>query len=151
MKMPSSIADLTMADAIEIFSICNQAGIHHREALARLLMRLNRKTAGELFECLKPLDDGTSAEDVIESMTKSSNARIREFALAVSLSARLGTSLTAQLHNLVQQIRHQWLLDFRLKATQVETQMIIPQVAISLPLTILFALYPSLQMLSGSI
>jgi tight adherence protein C len=151
MKPPTSTANLVLADAAEIFSICNDAGISHRESLLRIHRRSNRESARELFDHLNLLDGGTPTEEVLESMSRSSDAKLREFALAIGLSTRLGTPLSAQLHGITRQIRHQWLVEFRLKSTQAETQMIFPQVAISLPLTILFALYPSLQMLRGAL
>ncbi len=151
MKPPTSSANLGLADFAEIFAICSEAGISHRESLLRISRRLDRESAGEFFKYLLPLEVGGSTEEVLESMSKSSNNRVREFALAISLSTRLGTPLSAQLQSFTQQIRHQWLVEFRQKATQAETQMIIPQVAISLPLTIVFALYPSLQMLRATV
>jgi tight adherence protein C len=151
MKLPTSTANLVLAEAAEIFSICSEAGISHRESLLRIQRRLKRDSATEFFDQLTLLDAGAPTEEVLESMSKSSNDKLREFALAIGLSTRLGTPLAAQLHGYTQQIRHQWLVEFRLKSTQAETQMIIPQVAISLPLTILFALYPSLQMLRGTL
>ena len=151
MKSPTSTANLVLAEAAEIFAICSEAGISHRESLLRIHRRLNRDSAIEFFDQLTLLDAGAPTEDVLETMSKSSDNKFREFALAISLSTRLGTPLSAQLHGFTQQIRHQWLVEFRLSATKAETQMIIPQVAISLPLTILFALYPSLQMLQAAL
>jgi hypothetical protein len=48
-------------------------------------------------------------------------------------------------------LREQWLVQEAAAAASVETKLLLPQVILSLPLTVLFALYPSLSLLSSSL
>jgi Flp pilus assembly protein TadB len=76
--------------------------------------------------------------------------RFRELVVKIALSKRLGTQLSEQLTGFSSALTSDWLSELRAISLRAETRLILPQVTLTLPMTILFSLYPSLQMLNGS-
>ena len=150
MKLPKSTVDLGLADAAELHAVCIGAGLSHREALLRLGRRLSAGSMPELQSAIEEIQNGKSVADAFEELASSdANPRLRDFALSISLSLKLGTPLEPPLLRLAGHIRDSWLAEFKVAALASETRMLLPQVALSLPLTIIFALYPTLKMLGG--
>jgi tight adherence protein C len=150
MRLPTSSNDLVIAEAAQLYAVCSSAGVNHRESFLFVGRRLTKCDLPELKQSIEDVRGGASMETVLQDLSqRNSNTRLREFALAISLSSRLGTSSEQPLLQLANRIQESWLVDYRIAATSAETRMLLPQVAITLPLTILFALYPSLKLLSG--
>lgn len=151
MKHPSSTPDLAVAETAELYAIALASGISHREALLRLARRIEHRAARDFVDLTERMRQGESLEGTLDEFQRvGSSARLQDFGQNVALSIRLGTPVEVSMSRLAKQIRKQWLVEYQLIAKAAETRMLLPQVAITLPLTILFALYPSLRMLGGS-
>ena len=75
----------------------------------------------------------------------------REFANKLSLALRRGTPLAQLLSDQAETIRGQLRNDLLKAAGRNETRMLIPLIFMILPVTVLFATYPSLQLLQLTI
>lgn len=151
MKHPSSTPDLAVAEIAELYAIALASGISHREALLRLARRIEHRAARDFVDLIERMRQGESLESTLDEFQRvGSSARLQDFGQNVALSIRLGTPVEVSMSRLAKQIRKKWLVEYQLIAKAAETRMLLPQVAITLPLTILFALYPSLRMLGGS-
>jgi hypothetical protein len=58
---------------------------------------------------------------------------------------------SGEFYDLGQALREQWLVQKAATALAIETKLLLPQVVLSLPLTVLFALFPSVSMLGSSL
>jgi hypothetical protein len=81
----------------------------------------------------------------------SKNDRLKELFTKLAISDQLGMVDATEFYELGQALREQWLLQHSAAAASIETKLLLPQVILSLPLTVLFALYPSLSLLSSSL
>ena len=151
MKHPASTPDLVVAELAELYAIALASGISHREALLRLARRVERSAARDFVDLIERMRQGESLESTLDGLQKvDPSSRFADFGQNVALSMRLGTPVEVSMSRLSKQIRKRWLVEYQLIAKAAETRMLLPQVAITMPLTILFALYPSLRMLGSS-
>jgi tight adherence protein C len=74
----------------------------------------------------------------------------RELALKLALSDQLGTQVTSQLISLATALRGEGITEFRKLGAKKETYLLMPLVFLVLPITVLFALVPSVQFLQFS-
>lgn len=151
MRSPRSERDLALAQATSLLSICLSGGASQREALKWVANRATGSQLEELAILAETIDSGVSVEQacaIAESATE--HPRFRELAVKIGLSNRLGSQLADQLPQFAQSLRADWLSELRSTFLRAETRMLLPQVMLTLPMTILFSLYPSLQILNGS-
>jgi len=81
----------------------------------------------------------------------SNNERLNELLTKLAISDQLGMVDPSEFSELGRALREQWLVQESAAAVSVETKLLLPQVILALPLTVLFALYPSLSLLSSSL
>jgi tight adherence protein C len=92
------------------------------------------------------------SNSLLEYEASQSNPALRELALKLALSDQLGTPITEQLISLATALRAEYLVEFRKGGARKETRLLLPLVFLVLPVTVLFAVYPSAQFLQfGSI
>jgi Flp pilus assembly protein TadB len=150
-RQPKSEKDLALAQATALLSICLAGGASHREALKWVANRATGSQLEELALLAEAIDSGVSVEqacNLAEHATE--HPRFRELVVKIGLSSRLGTRLGEQLSGFASTLCVDWISEMRSLSQRAETRMLLPQVTLTLPLTILFSLYPSLKMLSGS-
>ena len=151
MRPPKSERDLALAQAATLVSICLLGGASHREALKWVANRATGPQLEELALLAEAIDSGVPVEQACELAEHATeHSRFRELVVKIGLSSRLGTRLGDQLSSFANTLCAGWLSDLRATSQRAETRMLIPQVTLTLPLTILFSLYPSLKMLNGS-
>jgi tight adherence protein C len=74
--------------------------------------------------------------------------QIVEFTSKVAIALRRGTPLSQMLSSLAESARADQRNDLLKQVGRNETKMLIPLVFLILPVTVLFAVYPSLQLLN---
>ncbi|MFM5903524.1 MAG: type II secretion system F family protein [Microbacteriaceae bacterium] len=151
MKRPQSEYGLALSELTTLFAIALAGGAGHREALVWSANRATNPRLEDYALLATSVDDGMPLNAACRlALADSSEARFQEFVTKLELSAKLGTSLQQQLTNFRNTLRSDYLIEFRSLALKSETRMLFPQVLITLPLSILFALFPSIQMLQGA-
>ena len=151
LRPPKSERDLALAQAATLISICLSGGASHREALKWVANRATGAQLEELALLAEAIDSGVPVEQACELAEHATlHPRFRELVVKIGLSSQLGTRLGDQLGSFANTLCAGWLSDMRSISQRAETRMLIPQVTLTLPLTILFSLYPSLKMLNGS-
>ncbi|WP_296631384.1 type II secretion system F family protein [Rhodoluna sp.] len=138
-----------LPDILELLAMALSSGDNLYSAIKRVAPRVSGVVAEELKFALRAMDLGSELETELHEMARRlPHRQVGEFANKVSLSLRRGTPLAnllvEQAHSARAEV-HNLLLK---RAGQNETRMLIPLVFLILPVTVLFAIYPSLQLLN---
>jgi tight adherence protein C len=142
-----------LPEVLELMSVSLNAGDSLFGALARVGSRASGVLPDALRMMLESLELGSELDHELEWLAKTLPQRqIIEFSSKLSSSLRRGTPLAQMLKNLAESTRAD-LRNAQLKqAGRNETRMLIPLVFLILPVTVLFAIYPSIQLInSGNI
>ena len=146
-RMQNAVFELP--DILELLAVALTSGDNLYSAIKRVAPRVSGEVAAELQYALRAMDLGSEMSIELMSMAERlPHRQIYEFANKVTLSLRRGTPLATLLIEQAQSARtevHNMLLK---RAGQNETRMLIPLVFLILPVTVLFAIYPSLQLLN---
>ena len=116
-----------------VLAVQSQCSGLFAKGLGNLSIRL---TYGESIEVALALLEAECRSDVVS-----------EFVNKVTLSIQRGTPLAEQLHSLASSARGQQRIQLLRRAGSNELKMLVPLVFLILPVTVLFAIFPSLQLL----
>jgi tight adherence protein C len=140
-----------LPDFLDLFSVALSSGDSVYSALRRVVPRMLGRVSKEFENILLALDLGSDFETELNQMSLSNQGnQLSEVANRLLLAVRRGTPLAEMLASQATFIRndlHHLLLK---QAGKNETRMMVPLVFLILPVTILFAIFPSLEMLGGS-
>jgi tight adherence protein C len=146
-RLRSAMAELP--EILELMSVALSAGDGLFGALARVTPRSNGVLAESLKQVLLALELGADLETELAWLAKTLPQRqIIEFANKLSLALRRGTPLSQMLRSLAESTRSELRNNQLKQAGRNETRMLIPLIFLILPVTVLFAVYPSLQLLN---
>ena len=146
-RLRAAMAELP--EILELMSVALSAGDGLFGALARVIPRSNGVLAEALKQILLALELGADLETELAWLSKTLPQRqIIEFANKLSLALRRGTPLSQMLRSLAESTRSELRNDQLKQAGRNETRMLIPLIFLILPITVLFAVYPSLQLLN---
>lgn len=138
----------SMPDVLDLLAMAMLSGESIYSALSRVAPRASGPFAIELQKMLSALELGSTYEQELQGMSKRVNQRqVSEFANKLSLTISRGTPIATMLGEQSDSIRHEINNQLIKQAGKNETKMLIPLVFLILPVTILFAIYPSLQLL----
>jgi tight adherence protein C len=141
-----------MPDVLDLLSVSVSAGDGIYAALCRVTPRCAGKFANEIQLLLRRVQLGETLEAALVMFANENPlTEVREFANKLSLALRRGTPLAQLLSDQAETIRAQLRNDLLKAAGRNETRMLIPLVFLILPVTVLFAIYPSLQLLQLTI
>lgn len=119
------------------------------KALESALERANSRLANLLRHELQRAALGTPLAKVFREAALSTKSQpLEEFLHKLELAGQTGSALADQLDQLVFTLQEQVASEQLAKAAKRETRMLLPLVFLVLPVTVLFALYPSLQILN---
>lgn len=119
-------------------------------ALAEASDPASGRVADALRQALNQIEDGQSVRQALESLAKTLRHRgVNEFVAKLILATQLGTPVVVQLQELERTERQTLEQQLLSHASKAETRMLIPLVFLILPISVLFALYPSLSMLQN--
>lgn len=138
-----------LPDFMELLAVALTSGESIYSALRRVVPRMNGALATELNSVILSLELGSDLETELAALPKRLPQRqVIEFANKLGLALRRGTPLAQMLWEQSDSVRQEVHNQLTKQAGRNETRMLIPLVFLILPVTILFAIYPSLQMLN---
>jgi len=141
-----------MPDVLDLLAVSISAGDGIYAALCRVTPRCEGRFASELALLLRRVQLGETLDHALTLFaSENPTPEVREFAGKLSLALRRGTPLAQLLLDQAETIRGQLRVDLLKAAGRNETRMLIPLVFLILPVTVLFAIYPSLQLLQLTI
>lgn len=131
--------------AIEMLTLAVGAGESPASALKRISTRANGLLANEFKRVIVEIENGRTFTAALDDVSKRlSSDVIRRFADALAISISRGSSLVETLSHSASEVRNQERIQLLTAAGKSEISMMIPVVFLILPVSILFALYPSL-------
>lgn len=138
-----------LPDFLELIAVAASAGESFYSALRITNSRASGILADEFERVLAAIEMGSSLEFELEGLAGRIRLRqVEEFANKVILAQRRGTPIAKLMRDQASSIRAEIKNQLLAKAGQNETKMLLPLVFLILPVTVLFAIYPSLQFLN---
>ena len=150
--MPKSLAlqaDRQLTEILELLMALLLTGESLLAAMDRVLRSASGPMAEELRLMLHKVElGGRFDSELIALCERVPTAAVREFTNKLSLAISRGTPLSSSIQALAQAIRAKQAADTLKRAGANETKMLIPVVLLICPVTVIFALYPSSQLLN---
>ena len=138
-----------LPDLIELLAMALSSGENLFDALARVAGLANGTVANDLKRVVLGVQLGNSLPRELEDWSLRANSRqVAELCTKMQLALRRGTPLAEMLGDQAGTLRAEVQQVITKKAGQNETRMLVPLIFLILPITVLFAVYPSLQVLS---
>lgn len=136
---------------IELLALATSAGESPTAALGRVARAADGHLGHSLKKAVQSIADGATFINALEVLKRDTHdLKVERCVDAIILGYERGTSLGDVLHGQALDVREQYrrsLIEFSAKA---EIAMMIPVVFLIMPVTILFALFPSIQALTTS-
>jgi tight adherence protein C len=140
-----------LPDFLELLSVALSSGESIFLSLKRIASRMNGLISKELQVALKALEFGSDIESELIALSKRlPQQQLVESCNKIIVALKRGTPLASMLLNQAETVRQQVINELIKAAGKNETRMLIPLVFLILPVTVLFAVYPSLQLLNLS-
>lgn len=138
-----------IASLASVMAVALRGGANPITALEFALADATGATADNLLRTLKLIQLGLPTDAAFDEFRRSCRSTAaEEFAAKLQTAEQFGSSLADQLDALVETLRAQVAVTDFARATASETKMLLPLVFLILPVTVIFALYPSLQVLN---
>lgn len=138
-----------LPEILELMSVSLAAGDGLFGALARVVPRANGVVADALKKIVTSLEFGADLDSELQWLARHLPQRqVVEFSSKLSIALNRGTPLAQMLRSLAESTRAEIRNDLLKQAGRNETRMLVPLVFLILPVTVLFAVYPSLQLLN---
>lgn len=145
----SEKATLELPEILEMLTVSLGAGDGIYRAFATVVPRCDGELARELSKVLTSVEYGAAFGDEIRSLSLVfASPQIAEFVSKVATSLERGTPLAQMLSDQSQSARAEIRNRLLRQVGKNETRMLIPLVFLILPVTVLFAIYPSLELLN---
>ena len=137
---------------VELFAVLVSAGESPSTALQRVSSRASGALADKFVETLTDLQKGKNLTQALERLGREVNsASIRRFCDTLILAMERGTSLSDVLTRQVEEVRSTHHSSLLAAAGKAEIALMIPVIFLILPISVLFALWPSYLSLGQSI
>jgi tight adherence protein C len=134
---------------VEMLTLAVGSGESPPSALKRITQRAHGHLALEFTQVVREVESGASFTSSLDEMSKRLNSSsLRRFVDSLIISILRGTPLVETLTHSVSESRNQERVRLLTAAGKSEISMMIPVVFLILPISILFALYPSLTNLN---
>ena len=138
-----------LPEIIDLLVVSLRAGNGIYRSFATVIPRSEGAFAKELAQVLKAVEFGAAFGSEIKQVSKSlPHPQVSEFVNKVSLALERGTPLAQMLREQGVSVREEIKSRLLKQAGKNETRMLIPLVFLILPITVLFAIYPSLELLN---
>lgn len=140
---------LELPDFLELLSVSLSSGESIYASLKRVVPRVGGLLGKELSATLRAIDFGSDIESELNSLARRlPQQQLIETCNKVAISLRRGTPLALMLAQQSDSVRQEVINLLTKRAGKNETRMLIPLVFLILPVTVLFAIFPSLQLLN---
>ncbi len=141
--------DTELPDLIDLACGALLTGHSLHAAIERVASRSRSSVAEELKTFLKNVALGESISSELAALCeRKPTAAMKEFVNKISISIARGTPLVESFEALSESLRERRAFELLKRAGVNETKMLIPLVALVLPTTVLFALFPSVRFLN---
>lgn len=138
-----------LPDFINLIAVGVAAGGSLHSVLSAVTQRANGVVAEEFRVLLKALELGSTLEQELKALSaRLPETQLTEFCNKLSISLQRGTPLSNLLNEQVRSVRSEIQIQKIKQAGKNETRMMIPLVFLILPITVLFAVFPSLSYLN---
>ncbi len=139
-------------EVVAIVAVLAQAmrgGLTPIAALRQSLENAHGSVAEKLQRVLTSIELGQPLQSAVaDAKQKSLTPALEELLNKLLVANQLGSALAEQLDSLGQTLASQIAVEKLSRAVASETKMLLPLVFLILPVTVIFALYPSLQILN---
>ena len=140
-----------LPDFLELLAVSLASGESIYSSLARVVPRLSGELAKELKITLRAIEYGDSLEvQLDELVNRTPQPQLAEVCHKLVIALNRGTPLAAIVAEQAEAVREELANQQLKQAGKNETRMLVPLVFLILPVTVLFAVYPSLQLLNMS-
>lgn len=136
--------DQELPAVVELFAILVSAGLSPTTALLRISERAQGAFGEVLRECVHEIRHGaplSAALETVNDLVASQN--VRRFNDSILIALERGTPLTDVVTRQVEEVRLSQRTELMEKAGKAEIALMIPVVFLILPISVLFALWPS--------
>ena len=148
-SMQSALQELP--DILEMLAVSLSAGEGIFAALARVVPRTRGVLPNALQSLLIALELGADLEaELMQLSRRIPQQQVVEFSSKLAMSLRRGSPLATMLRDQASSARAEIRNELFRQAGRNDTRMLIPLVFLILPVTVLFAIYPSLQLINIS-
>ena len=138
-----------LPDLINLLAVGIAAGESLHSSLSFVTSRASGLVADQLRIALKALDLGSSLDRELQALAERlPQTQLMELCNKLMISLKRGTSLSNLLTEQSQSIRSEIQIQRIKQAGKNETRMMVPLVFLILPVTVLFAIFPSLSLLN---
>jgi tight adherence protein C len=138
-----------LPEILGLLVVSLEAGDGIYKAFTAVIPRCEGELARELTRVLGLVEYGAAFGEEIRSVaTAIPNPQVAEFTSKVALALERGTPLARMLSEQSDSARAEIRNKLLRQAGKNETRMLIPLVFLILPITVLFAIYPSLELLN---
>jgi tight adherence protein C len=138
-----------LPEIIDLLVVSLRAGNGIYLSFATVIPRSDGALAKELAQVLRAVEFGAAFGSEIKEVSKTlPHPQVSEFVNKVSLALERGTPLAQMLSEQGVSVREEIKSRLLKQAGRNETRMLIPLVFLILPITVLFAIYPSLELLN---
>ena len=140
-----------LPDILDMLSVARSAGDSIFAALARVSAGSSGVLAKELQRLFIGLELGSDFETELKGLAaRLPQRQVSEFANKLLMALRRGSPLAEMISEQSKSARAELRNELLGQAGRNETRMLIPLVFLILPVTVLFAIYPSLELLNIS-
>ncbi len=138
-----------LPELMDLITVSLRAGDGVYRSFAAVIPRCDGELAREFSKSLKAVEYGAAFGAEIKRVAEVlPHPQVAEFLAKVSTSLERGTPLAQMLSEQALSVREEIKSRLLRQAGRNETRMLIPLVFLILPVTVLFAIYPSLELLN---
>lgn len=138
-----------LPEIIDLLTVCLRAGDGVYRSFATVIPKCDGELSREISKALKAVEFGASFGVELKQVSKAlPHPQVSEFVSKVSLALERGTPLAQMLSEQGLSVREEIKNRLLRQAGKNETRMLVPLVFLILPVTVLFAIYPSLELLN---
>lgn len=142
--------DAELPTQIQLLTVLISSGISPARAIALLSIRSNSISCQKFAEVVQGIEDGESVVEALDKLVQTNHSLVlRRFITSLILGIERGTSLTPILISQVRDSRLASKSETLRRAGKAEIALLVPVVFLILPISILFALWPSYQQLGS--
>ena len=139
------------ADVTQVFGLLLENGLPVSVAIRWLEPRLSGVWQQNFRFLIENLDLGADLIEELQSLSQRMPLpEVIEFTQKLQISIERGTPSAHQISQLSQSIQQQLLRGLIKRAGENETKMLVPTIFLILPVTVLFAVFPSLTVLQST-
>ena len=150
-KFNSVSALMEIPDFASLLWFAVSAGESLESALRLAVSRSSGYVSGEFERVLRNVEHGAVMQvELQELASEAKSEHVRELASKLAVALNNGSALGDLMGDFVQSSTSALRAELLIMAGRNETKMMIPMVFIILPITVMFALFPSLALIQGS-